>query len=169
MEILKAKNILKDLITSYATKIGDTGVKCVADVYFTDKKGLSSSEENDEYSDALCASITVCTEEAKDENDKCGFDIMLQISKSTDINDAELETALAEFKEDIEAFIEELSAAEDKNKFIKAQSEKEKAFYTEKMEKFNKDIKRLQTVSLCILGVVMLIVIIGVFALISSI
>lgn len=168
MEILKAKNDLKDLITSYATKIGDTGVKCVADVYFTDKKGLSTYEDSNEYSDCLCGSITVCAEDAKDENDKCGFDIMLQLTKSGDIKDSEFETSLSEFKEDIDVFFNELSAAEDKNEFIKQQSEKEKTFYAEKMEKFNKDIKKLQTVSLCILGVVLIIVFVGIFALISS-
>lgn len=168
MEILKAKENLVQTITLYATKISDLGVKCVADVYFTDEKGLSTSAEQNELSDSLFGSITVCSEDATDETGKCGFDILLQITKKKDIDDTQTELSLSAFKDDIEAFIDELAVSDDKNEFIKAQSEKEKAEYAEKFEKFNKDIKRLQTISVCLFGIVMLLVIVGVFALISG-
>ena len=168
MELSKAKEVLTDLIKSYSQKITDTGAKCKADVYFTDEKGLATSLEMDEISDALCGSITVSVDDAKDENDKCGFDLLLQLTKSRDIDDREMENAISEFKTDLDSFVNELSEAEDKDAFIREQSEKEKAEYSEKMEKFNKDMKKLQMFSICLFGVVMLLVLAGIFALVSS-
>ncbi len=168
MEILKVKEALTEVVKCYAEKISEIGLKCVADVYFSDDKGIVTSDEPEEISDSICASITVSAEYAKDENDRCGFDIVLGINKNNEINDSEMDSALLEFKADLDKFVEELAAAEDKNAFIKSASEREKAEYSEKMEKFNKDIKKLQTVAFTLLGVVLTLVLIGVFALISS-
>ncbi len=168
MEIEKAKELLTESVKTYAEKISETGVKYAADVYFADKKGTVTSIIPDDFSDALCGSITIIADNAKDENDKCGFDIILQIKKDKTIDDKEIESALSDFNADLEAFIDNLSSAEDKNAFIKEVSEKEKAEYAEKMDKFNKDMKRLRAVSICIFGVVIVIVMVGIFALVSS-
>lgn len=168
METNKAKELLEEAIKNHVENISKIGVKYAADVYFTDAKGTVTSLIQDDFSDSLCGSITLISDDANDENGKCGFDIILQIRKDNSVDDNELEAALSDFNSDLEEFIEKLSSAEDKDAFIKEAAEKEKAEYAEKMDKFNKDMKRLQTVSICIFGVVFVIIMVGIFALVSS-
>lgn len=167
MEVSKAKEELLDIIKIYAQKIAETGVKCVADVYYSDKNGLAVSKEPEDISDSLCGSITIFAEDADDENGKCGFDIILPFDKDNEIEKTKMDDALSEFSADVDTFIDILSSSEDKNSFIKSESEKQKAEISKKMEKFNKDMKKLQILSVCMFLIVMLIVLTGIFAMIS--
>ena len=168
MNIEKAKELLTEAIKSRVERISQTDTKYAADVYFADKKGTVTSVIPDDFSDVLCGSITFISKDANDENGKCGFDIILQIKKDKSIDDNELEAALSDFNFDLDVFTADLISAEDKDAFIREQSEKEKAEYAEKMDKFNKDIKKLRAISACIFGVVFIIVMIGIFSLVSN-
>ncbi len=145
MELSKAKIILQEAIDGYNSKIAEFGIKTKADVYFVDSKAFLECDENDKYLGSLCGSITLVASDATDEEDMCGFDIVVDIKNRKSVIDAEFEKAFSEFSEYADDFIKRCGEAEDKDAFIKEESKREKNESAEKMKKFEEDMQKLQT------------------------
>ncbi len=163
MNLKTAKEKLEDIIQNYKAKFSDFGIKTAADVYYVDSKAFLECEENDKYLDSLCASITLISTDAKNEDGMCGFDLVIDIKKRKSVNDEKFEAALSEFCRQADELIEKLENAPDKDEVIKEESKREKEEAAESMKKFESDMHKLQisiVIGVCALT---LLIIISVF------
>ena len=167
MELNEAKNRTEILLNEYSAKISKFGIKNEAYAYFSDSKTLDECEIDDPILDSVCGCITMGTLDAKDENDMCGFDIILRVNKKKEIDEESFSLEIEKFKQTLDCFIERLESSEDKNAFIKDEAEREKQMYAEQLQKFKKRIKTIQIGSIALFVILVLFAMILTFILLS--
>ena len=121
MELNCAKEKLENIVNEYKSKISKLDINTRADVYVGDSKALTKIEDDPDNFDLLFASITIASDNYDEENDNntCGFDLIVDVKKKSEVNDKEFDNALSEFCAYAEDFIKRLEDAPDKNEFIK--------------------------------------------------
>ncbi len=167
MELNEAKDKIEILLNEYSAKISKFGIKNEAYAYFSDSKTLDECEIDDPILDSVCGSITIGTFDAKDENDMCGFDIILRVDKKKKLDENSFYLEIERFRQTLDGFIERLESSEDKNAFVKDEAEREKQMYAEQMQKFKNRIKTIQIGSIALFTILVLFAMILTFILLS--
>ena len=165
MELNSAEKKLQKIILSRAQDFDRFGIKIKADVYFADSKTFTVRPCEDPSADVLCASITLRCREDDDEDNACGFDIILKFDKAMQIKDEEFKVETECFDEKITDFYTRISSANDVNEFIKEESTKEKEYYSAQIANYNKKIKRIKRTCFILLPLMFLAIIFTFFAL----
>ena len=167
MELNEAKGKIEILLNEYSAKISKFGIKNEAYAYFSDSKTLDECEIDAPDLDSVCGCITMGTQDAKDENDMCGFDIILRTDKKKGVDTERFYSETEKFKQELDDFISRLESSEDKNAFIKNEAMREKEIYTEQMQKFKNRIKFLQVGSIAVFAILVLFAMILTFIILS--
>ncbi len=168
MELTQAKENLCSLVEKYKSKFSEFDIKILADVYLADSKTFANRTDDDPFANVLCASITICSPDAKDENEMCGFDIILNLNKKKAVNDDEFELETSEFKKRLNDFTSKLEDAENINDLIKCEAEKEKEAFSTQMEGYTKKMKKVKIIVTILFAATLISVIFSVFALLLN-
>ena len=168
MELSVAKSKLQSIIEDQKRIISEFALKVWADVYCTDVKTFANRPDDDPYAKILCASITMCSSEKDNDQERCGFDIILKLNRKKQIDDDEFDLEIAEFERNISCFISRLRDADNINEFIKAESEREKEDYNMQMDKYNKKIKNTRRICVVLFILFITAIIFSLFSLLLS-
>lgn len=164
MELVKAKESLTALLEEHRRIFSNFDIKYSADVYLADSKTFASRTDDDPFATVLCASITISLPDAKDENEMCGFDIILNLNKKKEVNDEEFEREAEEFKSNLNLFLSELEDAKDLKEFIKSKAKKEKEAFNIEMEGYAKKMKKAKILIATISALILISLVLTAFA-----
>ena len=168
MELTKAKENLTSLLGKCNQSFSKFGIKTQADVYSADTKTFASRTDDDPFANVLCASITVYSSDAKDENEMCGFDIILRLNKKKQVDDDEFERETEDFKNKIREFLSELEETDSASELIRQTAKKEKEVFSAEMEGYTKKMKRAKITVAILSGLVLIALVFTVFALLLN-
>ena len=156
---------LSELVSNYKSKFETIGVHSEYEIYFLDAKNFKEVS-SDEDADSLCASVTLIS--SSDKDIVCGFDITADIRSGGEINEEDLNSSIAKFTEETDAFLAKIALSENRDDLIREAAECEKALFQAKVDSFNSTVKNLQTKTVIMATVAIIVIFIAVFAFISK-
>ncbi len=145
MTLKEKKEIIVPIIKNAVEVFENSGLKVKGRVYFSDKELIEYEEEN-ENTDSLFGEITL-------EGSIASTGYLLCFA--TDNEDAEFDTALEEFKGEIEALTEEINSAENPKGLIKEKAKAQEANAKAMMREIMKDaMPKGKTLTYIIFGII---------------
>lgn len=161
----EAYDKIQELIKSYKSKFEVIGVRSECEIYFLNAKEFKEAA-SDENADSICASVTLIT--SKGEEELCGFDIAVDIERNGNVNESKLNSNIENFRISTDEFLAKIAISEDRDALIREVANREKTILQANIDSFNSDVKKLQTQTIILAVVSVLVIFLAVFAVLGN-
>lgn len=154
MTVQQAYEKIQTALVEKKTLLEDYGLTTRIRTFYTDKNLSEKSEFN-----AKCilvfGNIDIGTPNLEDD-DWCNFSLCSEI-KTAEVDDAALESALAEWTAELDAFIEKVKNATSREEFITATCRTQEAEAEAAAAEFTKEIKKVRLKMMLGLGIIIVL------------
>ena len=154
MTVQQAYERIQTALVEKKTLLEDYGLTTRIRTFYTDKN-LSEKTEFTAKCILVFGNIDIGTPELEDD-DWCNFSLCAEI-KTAEVEDAALESALADWTAEVDAFIEKVKSATSREKFITDTCRKQEAEAEAAAAEFSKEIKKVRLKMMLGLGIIVVL------------